>query len=322
MRKPMRNIARLLLWISTVMLCVACADDRLSPSTPEPEPDLTPLEACNDARLLQDFRVPREEIRPCLAKQRCAWPMVVAHRGIRNYGAPENSLQSLRDTAAAGVPFAEVDVRRSADGKMVLMHDATVQRTTDGEGKVEDLSWAELRELKLRSSDDQHHTIPSFDEALALIQELGLALYVDLKDADDTELLTLLEAYDAWNWALIRKGGEQPQRLYDADPRVWLLYPVDSVEEAQAFAADKTPTPLVEVSGTSSPLLAEALNEAGFTVQIDVMVLGDLSFVARRNHAAWNKLLLAPYAMLQSDQPHELQRALCLRADAAQQDAP
>lgn len=71
---------------------------------------------------------------------------VVGHRGNRAH-APENTLESFRQAVAAGVDALEFDVRLSRDGEVVVMHDPTVDRTTDGKGRVADLTLAELRAL-------------------------------------------------------------------------------------------------------------------------------------------------------------------------------
>jgi glycerophosphoryl diester phosphodiesterase len=71
---------------------------------------------------------------------------VVGHRGNRAY-APENTLESFRQAIEVGVDAIELDVHLSADGQVIVMHDSTVDRTTNGTGAVERLSLEELRAL-------------------------------------------------------------------------------------------------------------------------------------------------------------------------------
>lgn len=88
---------------------------------------------------------------------------VAAHRGDwRN--APENSLDGLEKCIAMGVDIVEIDLARTKDGELVLMHDRTVNRTTTGKGKVEDLTLAEIRALRLRNGAGHAttHPIPLF----------------------------------------------------------------------------------------------------------------------------------------------------------------
>ena len=72
--------------------------------------------------------------------------LVAAHRGER-FTAPENTMTAFRRAAALGVDMIETDVRMTADGELVIMHDATVDRTTDGTGAVREMSFAQFRSL-------------------------------------------------------------------------------------------------------------------------------------------------------------------------------
>lgn len=73
-------------------------------------------------------------------------PLVIAHRGASSV-APENTLAALATAVALGADGVEFDVRATADGVPVLLHDATVDRTTDGTGDIASLTWAEVQRL-------------------------------------------------------------------------------------------------------------------------------------------------------------------------------
>lgn len=95
--------------------------------------------------------------------------LVVAHRGDwRN--APENSLQAIQNCIEMGVDMVEIDVRETSDGVLVLMHDETIDRTTTGTGKVNEVSWDYLQTLRLRDGigHSTPHKIPTLEEALLL----------------------------------------------------------------------------------------------------------------------------------------------------------
>jgi len=66
--------------------------------------------------------------------------LVIAHRGAADE-APENTLPAIEAAIRMGCDIVEVDVRLSRDGKVVLIHDATVDRTTNGRGRVDELPW-------------------------------------------------------------------------------------------------------------------------------------------------------------------------------------
>ncbi|MBY0094854.1 glycerophosphodiester phosphodiesterase [Priestia aryabhattai] len=92
----------------------------------------------------------------------------VAHRGASAY-APENTIAAFDKAVEMKSDYIEIDVQRSKDGKLVVIHDTTVDRTTDGSGKVGNLTFKELRNLDAGSWKGEQFTgaqIPTFDEIL------------------------------------------------------------------------------------------------------------------------------------------------------------
>jgi glycerophosphoryl diester phosphodiesterase len=92
----------------------------------------------------------------------------VAHRGATAY-APENTIAGFDLAVDMKADYIEIDVQRSKDGELVLIHDTTVNRTTDGTGKVGDLTFEQLRSLDAGSSKGKEFTgelIPTFEEIL------------------------------------------------------------------------------------------------------------------------------------------------------------
>jgi len=105
-----------------------------------------------------------------------ARPLVAGHRGYKaKY--PENTMLGFRKALALGVDMLELDLRLSRDGQLVLMHDATIDRTTNGHGKVERHTWKELRAFDA----GQGERIPAFEEFLAWVHTTGLFLNVEIK---------------------------------------------------------------------------------------------------------------------------------------------
>ncbi|PAD66670.1 glycerophosphodiester phosphodiesterase [Bacillus sp. 7586-K] len=92
----------------------------------------------------------------------------VAHRGATGY-APENTIAAFDLAVEMKADYIEIDVQRSKDGKLVLIHDTTVDRTTDGTGKVGDLTFDQLRSLDAGSWKGEQFAgeqIPTFEEIL------------------------------------------------------------------------------------------------------------------------------------------------------------
>lgn len=91
-----------------------------------------------------------EQRRAFIADEDAPGVMVVAHRGCWRDTA-ENSIAAIEGCVVMGVDMVELDVRRTRDGALVLMHDETVDRTTDGVGRVADLTLEQIRGLRLRA---------------------------------------------------------------------------------------------------------------------------------------------------------------------------
>jgi len=115
---------------------------------------------------------------------------VASHRGDRAR-APENTIPAFAAAVASGADFVETDLRLSADGVAVVMHDATVDRTTDGTGAVADLTLAELRALDAGSWYDAAFAgtpVPVFGEFLDVLAGAGhVTALVELKGTWDAE---------------------------------------------------------------------------------------------------------------------------------------
>jgi glycerophosphoryl diester phosphodiesterase len=103
--------------------------------------------------------------------------MIIGHRGARNLW-PENSLEGFRRLAELGVEGVEFDVHMTADGKLVVIHDPTLERTTTGSGPVGVRTLADLQTIPLR---DCQESVPSFDQVLEVLGRSTLELHIELK---------------------------------------------------------------------------------------------------------------------------------------------
>jgi glycerophosphoryl diester phosphodiesterase len=112
----------------------------------------------------------------------------VAHRGA-SAQYPENTLLALRQAIEQGVDALEVDIHRTADDELVVIHDSTLERTTNGQGNVYDHRLQEIRQLDAGRGEK----IPLFMEAIQLAREAHVRLYVEVKGATETEELAIAE---------------------------------------------------------------------------------------------------------------------------------
>jgi glycerophosphoryl diester phosphodiesterase len=107
--------------------------------------------------------------------------IVTSHRGAGSL-EPENTLRAMRRAIALGVDQIETDVQLTRDGHLVLMHDPTVDRTTNGTGKIAELTFAELRKLDAGFGE----RVPTLEEALAVTQG-KVVLQIELKGPGTTQ---------------------------------------------------------------------------------------------------------------------------------------
>ena len=120
------------------------------------------------------------------------WPRWFAHRGAGRQ-APENTLAAFRTGLAKGWRAFECDVRLSADGVPFLLHDDTLDRTTNGHGPAGALDWAALSRLDAGGWHSPAHAgerLPRLADVAALLQPAGAALNIEIKPAPGTEAAT------------------------------------------------------------------------------------------------------------------------------------
>ncbi len=134
------------------------------------------------------------------ASASCSAPGVVSHRGYRSAG-PENTIRAFEGALDAGSDEVELDVHFTKDHHPVLMHDATVDRTTTGTGRVADMTLARFRTL--RTADGQRPA--TLAAALEVIRDRGGHVLVELKQVPDArDLRSLRDQYrrlNAYRWA-------------------------------------------------------------------------------------------------------------------------
>lgn len=147
-------------------------------------------------------------------------PIPFAHRGGAADGV-ENTLLQFRRAIETGYRYLETDVHATADGKLVAFHDSTLDRVTDGAGRIADLSWADVRHARVAGKEP----VPLFEELLETFPEARWN--VDLKAEPALHpLLELIERTGTWDRICVGSFSEarvvRAQRL--AGPRLATSY--------------------------------------------------------------------------------------------------
>ncbi len=121
-------------------------------------------------------------------------PAIIGHRGARS-NAPENTLAGLRRAHEEGATWVEFDVKLTRDGIPVLIHDETLDRTTDGRGAVRDLTLAELGRIDagcpaVFGDRFRGERIPTLEQSLLLLRDLGMGFNLEVKPCPGLEVET------------------------------------------------------------------------------------------------------------------------------------
>lgn len=244
--------------------------------------------------------------------------LISAHRGGKGYtGYPENCLETMKYIKKQ-IPNAifEIDVARSKDGVLFLMHDYSLERTTNGTGKVEHNTWESMSQLRLKDDFGTlvDYKIPLLRDVLEWAKMEKAILTVDIKKSVDPEtVLNFIEKNDALQQSvIITYSIETAQKLYKLNPEVLLSVSIRNREEYNRAANSGIPWKnMVAFTGTmeSDSWLYTALHEKGVMCMLGTLGNLDKKAKAKGDHLynEWAKLGIDIFA---TDRPLEVQKAL------------
>jgi glycerophosphoryl diester phosphodiesterase len=184
-------------------------------------------------------------------------PLSVAHRG-HSIAYPENTLEAYRKAIELGVEMIECDVNITRDGKLVMMHDPTLDRTTTGSGNVSASTWEDIQRLDAGGKFKPEFAgarIPSAEETLLFYKEAGIFSCIEVKGADAGEsdqialgLVDLFVKHNMLDTAFLSSYHHECLRLAKAKCPELLLAPerlpddappdpAEAVRQAKSFSA-------------------------------------------------------------------------------------
>ncbi len=194
--------------------------------------------------------------------------LLQAHRAGDRPGTAENSIGASYASFVDGAVFSEIDVARTSDGVLVLMHDRTLDRTTTGTGTVTETSYADIAALQLVDVDGEtiDEVAPTLEEILAALDGVGIA-QIDLKDIDMPTIAAEIEANNAAHRSIvITYSTEDAIALHTALPEVMISVGIRSLDDLatlEAAGVDLTRIQAWLGLGTGNPELDEALAARG-----------------------------------------------------------
>ncbi|WP_339722424.1 glycerophosphodiester phosphodiesterase family protein [uncultured Paraglaciecola sp.] len=255
---------------------------------------------------------------------------VIAHRGC-TANAPENSIKAITDCIELGVDMVELDVRKTADGVLILMHDDTLERTTNGQGKVSDYSYDELTQLALKTKFGGENApitgerIPTFEQAM-LVAKDKILVNLDAKADVFNDAFNVLKRTDTQDHILMKKW------LKPSDTALSLQTPFNQVLSMPVLAHPKAYQSKNYFSAIdyraqleTHPIAAEFIFDSlDFAYQISQLArqngvrswlnsltgwtsagLGDAQAL-KNPDAVWGMFLAMGFSMIQTDHPKQL----------------
>ena len=225
---------------------------------------------------------------------------VIAHRG-EHRAHPENTLPAFQAAIDAGADFFELDVRTTADGRLVLMHDATVDRTTDGHGPVRSLTFDQIRALDAGAKFSPQFAgtrVPSFDEALALAHG-KIGVYVDSKDIAPADLAAALAKADMQSAVAIYGGSGFLKKVQALSPSLKIMPEAGSAATLEKLLAELSLRVVAFDAGDFKDDAIGLAKRAGVDVYVDRLWSAD-------KPADWQDAVDRGATGIQTDRPAEL----------------
>lgn len=166
-------------------------------------------------------------------------PLISAHRGGVNL-APENTLWAYRHAFAYAMDFVEIDVRETADGVFVSMHDATVDRTTDGTGAVSEMTWAQLEQLNAadfapwQGSQYDPSGVPRLEQILELARATRKGIEFDIKGVRNyPQFFDLVASYGVLPRSYFSINGDLASQAQAYNREIRVIFNIDGFESPQ-----------------------------------------------------------------------------------------
>ena len=175
-----------------------------------------------------------------------------AHRGASKY-YPENTILAIKEGIKTKATGLEIDVHKSKDNKLVVIHDEDIERTFIGKGLVKDYTLQELKSFKCRNKnfeDNLECRIPTLEEVLELVKESNIILNIELKtdeihyDGIERDVIDLVNKYNLKDKVILSSFNHESIRIcreIDSKIKTGLLYskPIeDVVNYAKSFGAN------------------------------------------------------------------------------------
>src|SRR5580692_11565555 len=226
--------------------------------------------------------------------------VAISHRG-EHLQRPENTMPAFEEAIRVGADFIEVDVQTTADGKLVLSHDATVDRCTNGTGQVSAMTFDQLEALDagIKKGPEYAGTrIPTFDQVLDLARG-KIGIYVDIKNATAQDLVTHIEGHGMTEHVVMYCRPDLCKKIQELNPKFKVMPESATVEHSRMLVDLLHPQVIAFGQGDFKPEIIAVAKEAKADIYVDVMGKTDAP-------EGWQAAIDAGATGLQTDRPEPL----------------
>jgi glycerophosphoryl diester phosphodiesterase len=243
--------------------------------------------------------------------------LIAGHRGGMVKGFPENSIATFENTLRHTPAFFEIDPRLTKDSVMVLMHDATLDRTTTGKGKLLDYTYAELKQFRLKDAEGNvtDFPIPTLSEVIEWGRGKTI-LNLDHKDVPLEMTAALIKKHraDAFVMMTVHKPEEATFYLKNNPNSTFSAF-IKTKAEFESYQKAGVPfTQLIAYIGPTvkpdNQELYTLLNKAGAMCMISAASSYDKLKTAEERKAAYISIAKDGASIIESDYPIELAEAV------------
>jgi glycerophosphoryl diester phosphodiesterase len=226
--------------------------------------------------------------------------VAISHRG-EHLQRPENTLPAFQEAIRVGADYFEVDVRTTSDGKLVLSHDATVDRCTNGTGQVSAMTFEQLEALDagIKKGPEYAGTrIPTFDEVLDLARG-KIGIYVDIKNATAQDLIGHIDAHGMTDHVVMYCRPDLCKKIQELNPKFKVMPESATLEHSRMLVDQLHPKVIAFGQGDFKPEIIAVAKEAKADIYVDVMGKTDAP-------EGWQAAIDAGATGLQTDRPGPL----------------
>ncbi len=244
-------------------------------------------------------------------------PVIAGHRGTVESGYPENSIEGMEHTLRYTPAIFEIDPRLTSDSVIVLLHDATLDRTTTGKGKVADYTYAELQAFYLK--DANGNPTPYKIPTLAAVVEWARGktiVNLDQKGVPYTMIADLIQKHRAEPYVMITTHSAEHARFYlERNPRQLFSAHIKTREQFEEYAKAGIPFPqmIVYIGPHVKPEnqeLYRLINGRGAMAMISAASTYDKLPTKEERKAKYQAIIKDGATVLESDYPIEVAEAI------------